>query len=127
MIAKSARWQLLSGIPKSKIVVLIESGNYVRFSSCLLMHNMEVTEMFSLVIYINTGPALAGISAQSNNPSVVHQGVFATASFATFKMRKEVELWEICFTMLQKVPKAYNKVTAVEFGNNAIVLRHFHL
>lgn len=57
-----------------------------------------------------TGPALAGVSAQSNNPAVVGQGVFATASFATFKMRKDVELWEICFTMLQKVPKAYNKV-----------------
>ncbi|XP_053397319.1 dynein axonemal heavy chain 5-like isoform X6 [Mercenaria mercenaria] len=60
------------------------------------------------------GPALAGISAQSNNPSVVGQGVFATASFATFKMRKDVELWEICFTMLQKVPKAYNKDYIVE-------------
>ena len=56
------------------------------------------------------GPALAGVSMHSNNPAVVGQGVFATASFATFKMRKDVELWEICFTMLQKVPKAYNKV-----------------
>ncbi|XP_060567478.1 dynein axonemal heavy chain 5-like [Ruditapes philippinarum] len=60
------------------------------------------------------GPALAGVSAQSNNPAVVGQGVFATASFATFKMRKDVELWEICFTMLQKVPKAYNKDYIVE-------------
>lgn len=61
-------------------------------------------------LYVVTGPALAGVSGQSNNPAVVGQGVFATASFATFKMRKDVELWEICFTMLQKVPKAYNKV-----------------
>ncbi|KAL4232681.1 hypothetical protein ACF0H5_007369 [Mactra antiquata] len=60
------------------------------------------------------GPALAGVSAQSNNPAVVGQGVFATASFATFKMRKDVELWEIAFTMLQKVPKAYNKDYIVE-------------
>ncbi|XP_052807484.1 dynein axonemal heavy chain 5-like isoform X7 [Mya arenaria] len=60
------------------------------------------------------GPALANISSQSNNPSVVGHGVFATASFASFKMRKEVELWEICYTMLQKVPKAYNKDYIVE-------------
>ena len=59
------------------------------------------------------GPALAGVSMHSNNPAIVGQGVFATASFATFKMRKDVELWEICFTMLQKVPKAYNKVCTV--------------
>lgn len=63
------------------------------------------TKFFSV-----SGPAHAGVSGQSNNPAVVGQGVFATASFATFKMRKDVELWEICFTMLQKVPKAYNKV-----------------
>ncbi|ESO89151.1 hypothetical protein LOTGIDRAFT_229063 [Lottia gigantea] len=62
------------------------------------------------------GPPLAGISSQSNNPSVVGQGVFATASYATFKMRKDVELWEICHTMLSKVPKAYTK----EFINDKL-------
>lgn len=63
-----------------------------------------------MFVNVFSGPALAGVSGQSNNPAVVGQGVFATASFATFKMRKDVELWEICHTMLQKVPKAYNKV-----------------
>ena len=65
------------------------------------------------LILLFLGPALAGVSIHSNNPAIVGQGVFATASFATFKMRKDVELWEICFTMLQKVPKAYNKVGAI--------------
>ena len=57
-----------------------------------------------------SGPPLAGVSSQSNNPAIVEQGVFSTASYATYKMRKDVELWEICYNMLQRVPKAYNKV-----------------
>ncbi|XP_025098007.1 LOW QUALITY PROTEIN: dynein gamma chain, flagellar outer arm-like [Pomacea canaliculata] len=60
------------------------------------------------------GPPLAGISYQSNNPSVVEQGLFSTASYATYKMRKDVELWEICYNMLQRVPKSYNKEYIVE-------------
>ena len=59
---------------------------------------------------INAGPALANISTQSNNPQVIEQGVFASASFATLRMKKEVELWEVCHTMIPKVPKAYVKV-----------------
>ena len=68
---------------------------------------------------------MAGVSGQSNNPAVVGQGVFATASFATFKMRKDVELWEICFTMLQKVPKAYNKVCVYKMLYRYIVMTPF--
>ncbi|KAK3577475.1 hypothetical protein CHS0354_032326 [Potamilus streckersoni] len=60
------------------------------------------------------GPALAGISNQSNNPAVVSYGAFATASYASLKMRKDVELWEICYTMLQRVPKAYPKDFIIE-------------
>ena len=62
---------------------------------------------------------MSNISASSNNPQVVHQGVFASASFATLRMKKEVELWEVCHTMLARVPKAYSKVrvtTAVSSG-----------
>ncbi|XP_052708586.1 uncharacterized protein LOC128183562 isoform X10 [Crassostrea angulata] len=55
------------------------------------------------------GPAQAGISKTSNNPSVVHQGVFSTASYATHKIRfKDVELWQICNDLLQKTPKIGN-------------------
>ncbi|XP_076466964.1 uncharacterized protein LOC143298129 [Babylonia areolata] len=60
------------------------------------------------------GPPLAGVSSQSNNPAIVDQGVFSTASYATYKMRKDVELWEICYNMLQRVPKAYNKEYIIE-------------
>ena len=74
-------------------------------------------------IQLFLGPALAGVSIYSNNPAIVGQGVFATASFATFKMRKDVELWEICFTMLQKVPKAYNKVSSVITARRNLTLK----
>lgn len=37
-------------------------------------------------------------------------GVFASASFAVKKMRKETELWEICHTTIPKVPKPFTKV-----------------
>ena len=62
--------------------------------------------------FVLSGPALAGVSTQSNNPAVVGMGTFSTASYATLKMRKDVELWEICHSTLSKVPKAYNKVSA---------------
>ncbi|KAK6987321.1 dynein heavy chain 5 axonemal, partial [Biomphalaria glabrata] len=62
----------------------------------------------------NSGPPIAGISSQSNNPLVVDQGVFSTASYATYKTRKDMELWEVCHTLLQKVPKAYNKEYILE-------------
>ncbi|XP_052089132.1 uncharacterized protein LOC127725852 isoform X10 [Mytilus californianus] len=55
------------------------------------------------------GPALAGISKYSNNPCVVNMGVFSTASFSLLKLRKDVELWEICTSLLQKVPKILTK------------------
>ena len=56
------------------------------------------------------GPPLAGVSTNSNSQQVVDHGIFSSASFAVLKMRKEVELWEICHTMLAKVPRAYSKV-----------------
>ena len=54
---------------------------------------------------------MSNISAPSNSPQIVDHGVFASASVAALRMRKEVELWEICHTMLSKIPKAYSKVT----------------
>ena len=42
-------------------------------------------------------------------PHVLDLGVFATASYANLRMRKEPELAEIVFLTLQKLPKAYSK------------------
>lgn len=71
-----------------------------------------VTRLSELHLYNGNefpGPAQAGISKTSNNPSVVHHGVFSTASYATHKIRfKDVELWQICNDLLQKTPKIGN-------------------
>jgi hypothetical protein len=42
-------------------------------------------------------------------PHVLDMGVFATASYAGLRMRKEQELAEIIFQTLQKLPKSYSK------------------
>ena len=49
--------------------------------------------------------------AQSlNDYNPIQQGVFASSSYTVLKLRKDVELWDICHNTLQKLPKAYNKV-----------------
>lgn len=53
---------------------------------------------------------MAGITGTSNHPGVVDMGVFASASFAALRMKKELELWEVCHNLLPKVPRAYSKV-----------------
>lgn len=71
------------------------------------------------------GPALAGVSKYSNNPCVVNMGVFSTASFSLLKLRKDVELWEICNSLLQKVPKILTKVWPFHFGFIYLSTRKF--
>ncbi|CAH1799095.1 unnamed protein product [Owenia fusiformis] len=55
------------------------------------------------------GSPLCNISTTNSNLQVVDRGVFAGASYASTKMKKEQELWEICHTMIPKVPRAYSK------------------
>lgn len=57
-----------------------------------------------------SGPPVSNISTSSNSQHVVNQGVFASASHAALKIKKESDLWEICHQMLPKVPRGYNKV-----------------
>jgi len=40
---------------------------------------------------------------------VLDQGMFATASYANLRMRKDIELAEVIFYTLPKIPKAYSK------------------
>lgn len=42
---------------------------------------------------------------------LVEAGVFASASMVAMRSRKEVELNELCVTMLSKLPKAWNRVS----------------
>ena len=45
--------------------------------------------------------------------NVSEAGVFASASLVAFRNRKEVELNEICTTMLAKIPKVWTKVGVI--------------
>ncbi|XP_064629693.1 uncharacterized protein LOC135488785 isoform X2 [Lineus longissimus] len=54
------------------------------------------------------GPPQANVSASGNMPQVCEMGVVASASFAVMRTKKEVELWEICWQTLPKVPRAFN-------------------
>lgn len=42
-------------------------------------------------------------------PHVLDLGMFATASYANLRMRKEVELAEVIYYTLPKIPKAYSR------------------
>ena len=45
--------------------------------------------------------------------SIVGAGVFASASLVSFRNRKEVDLNEVCTTMLAKIPKVWSKVSCI--------------
>ena len=45
--------------------------------------------------------------------SIAGAGVFASASLVSFRSRKEVDLNEVCTTMLAKIPKVWSKVTCI--------------
>ena len=54
-------------------------------------------------------------------PHVLEQGLFATASYANLRMRKELELAEIIYHTLPKIPKAYSK----EYINDRCVITSY--
>ncbi|XP_070568705.1 dynein axonemal heavy chain 5-like isoform X4 [Ptychodera flava] len=58
-----------------------------------------------------TGPSLANVTSVASTMAldVAQQGVYASASFSAAKNRKEVEIWEICHTLLPKLPRGWNR------------------
>jgi hypothetical protein len=59
---------------------------------------------------MTAGPPLSTISLTSNSPQIVSLGVFASGSYAALRMRKEVDLLDICTSSLSKLPKIMSKV-----------------
>ncbi|KAF6038218.1 hypothetical protein EB796_003489 [Bugula neritina] len=55
------------------------------------------------------GPAMASTAPAITPPHVLQQGMFATASYANLRMRKEIELAEIIYYTVPKIPKAYSR------------------
>lgn len=61
------------------------------------------------------GAPIAAISQNAAHAAIaIRTGVFASASAALVKMRKEIELWEICHTALVKLPKGYTRDYVIE-------------
>ncbi|XP_077977225.1 dynein axonemal heavy chain 8-like isoform X3 [Glandiceps talaboti] len=58
-----------------------------------------------------TGPSLASVTNVASTMALdnAHQGVYASASFSAAKNKKEVEIWEICHTLLPKLPRGWNR------------------
>ena len=48
--------------------------------------------------------------------NVTEAGIFASASLVSIRNRKEVELNEVCTTMLAKIPKVWTKVSSIRFN-----------
>jgi len=57
----------------------------------------------------SAGPAMASTAPAITPPHVLQQGMFATASYANLRMRKEIELAEIIYYTVPKIPKAYSR------------------
>uniref|UniRef100_H2XJQ0 Dynein heavy chain C-terminal domain-containing protein n=3 Tax=Ciona intestinalis TaxID=7719 RepID=H2XJQ0_CIOIN len=61
-------------------------------------------------------PPQTSISSSSSHPWVIDRGIFASHTHALLKSKKEVELWEVCYNALPKIPKAWGK----EYVNDRI-------
>lgn len=64
-----------------------------------IMPSSGVTQQSSAVHTIGAGSI-----------SVAEAGIFASASLVSLRNRKEVDLNEVCTTMLAKIPKVWSKV-----------------
>ncbi|XP_023932050.1 dynein heavy chain 8, axonemal-like [Lingula anatina] len=100
-------------------VCLLGDDQYVFTRLNRVFDNMPQSENLSHKLFPRPptpfeGPPIAQVSMHSLNPQIVNMGVFATASFAAMKLRKDVELWEICHTTIPKVPKAFSKEYVLE-------------
>lgn len=49
------------------------------------------------------------ISSTSQHPLVAPLGIMATGGLIQLRNRKDQELWEICHTLIAKVPRAYSR------------------
>ena len=65
-------------------------------------------------LMLSSGVVITSSSAQSTGSgslNINEAGVFASASLVAFRGRKEVELNEVCSSMIGKIPKLWNRVS----------------
>lgn len=56
-----------------------------------------------------SGPIISMISSTSQHPLVAPLGIMATGGLIQLRNKKDQELWEICHTLIAKVPRAYSR------------------
>ena len=69
-------------------------------------------------ITMTSGVILHSSSAQTiggGSLCLAEAGVFASASMVALRGRKEIELNELCVSMLTKLPKVWNKVRLIDY------------
>lgn len=86
----------------------------------LLLDHMAATDTLThavsdpSAITTTSGVILNSSSAQAiggGSICLAEAGVFASASLVAFRGKKEVELNELCVSLLSKLPKIWNKVS----------------
>lgn len=97
----------------------------------LLLDHMAATD--TLTHAVSNPSAITTTSGVILNSSSAHAigggaiclaeaGVFASASLVAFRGKKEVELNELCVSLLNKLPKVWNKVNNVITGIAYVIL-----
>ena len=64
-----------------------------------------------------TGASVASVNGGVMYPNIADMGIYASASITAVHSRKETEIWEVCHTMLNKVPRGWNRVSVLSISN----------
>ncbi|PIK47982.1 putative dynein heavy chain 5, axonemal-like [Apostichopus japonicus] len=60
------------------------------------------------------GPSVASVTGHTLTPAVASMGVYASASQALVNSRKDIEIWEVCHSLIGKIPRGWNREYVVE-------------
>ncbi|XP_071801693.1 uncharacterized protein [Asterias amurensis] len=60
------------------------------------------------------GASVASVNGGVMYPNIADMGIYASASISAVHSRKETEIWEVCHTMLNKVPRGWNREYVTE-------------
>lgn len=53
---------------------------------------------------------MASVTGHTMTPVIASIGVYASASESLVNSRKEVEIWEVCHSLIGKLPRGWNRV-----------------
>ncbi|XP_074662754.1 uncharacterized protein LOC141915202 [Tubulanus polymorphus] len=97
--------------PSSETILAVDQYVFTRLNrllDCMPSSDTLSHQLFPRPPTPFDGTPATTLSINSTNPYVSNTGVFASASHAVIKMKKDVELWEICHNLIPKVPRIYS-------------------